>query len=92
MADQGHFERREVILKPLKLVIPIHDTILDRISLTPGSAPLYAEPYQKSLQTIDLDFYFHRAKMNYFDLIGDTLQPAEGRPNNSVFLGMVGFH
>ena len=29
--------------------------------------------------------------MNYFDLIADTLQPAEGRPNNSVFLGMVGF-
>ena len=49
--------------------MPINEAIDNRISLTPGSDPLYPEAYQKSLQTIDLDFYFHKAKMNHFDLI-----------------------
>ena len=63
----------------------------NRISLTPGSDPLYPEAHQKSLQTIDLDFYFHKAKMNHFDLIKDT-ELDEQKPNSNIFLGMVKFY
>lgn len=75
--------------KPTKFVVPVDDAIDNRISLTPGSVPLYEKPHQKCLQTIDLDFYFHKAKMNHFDLIEETLQKSKERPNNSIFLGMV---
>ena len=68
--------------------MPINEAIDNRISLTPGSDPLYSEAYQKSLQTIDLDFYFHKAKMNHFDLIEDTKMDAQNR-NSNIFLGMV---
>ena len=69
----------------------MNEEIHNRISLTPGSDPLYPEAHQKSLQTIDLDFYFHKAKMNHFDLIKDT--ELDGRkPNSNIFLGMVKFY
>ena len=68
--------------------MPINEAIDNRIALTPGSYPLYPEAYQKSLQTIDLDFYFHKAKMNHFDLIEDTKMDAQNR-NSNIFLGMV---
>ena len=70
--------------------MPINEALDNRISLTPGSDPLYSEAHQKSLQTIDLDFYFHKAKMNHFDLIKDT-QLDEQKQNSNIFLGMVKF-
>ena len=68
--------------------MPINEETGNMISLTPGSDPLYPEPHQKSLQTIDLDFYFHKAKMNHFDLIDDTKLDGQ-KQNSNVFLGMV---
>ena len=70
--------------------MPANEAIDNRISLTPGSDPLYPEPHQKSLQTIDLDFYFHKANMNHFDLIKDTEMDGQKR-NSNIFLGMVKF-
>ena len=67
--------------------MPVNEAVGNRFSLTPGSDPLYPEPHQKSLQTIDLDFYFHKAKMNHFDLIKDTELDVQKR-NSSMFLGM----
>ena len=69
----------------------MNEEIDNRISLTPGSDPLYSEAHQKSLQTIDLDFYFHKAKMNHFDLIKDTELDAQ-KQNSNIFLGMVKFY
>ena len=68
--------------------MPINEETASMISLTPGSDPLYSEPHQKSLQTIDLDFYFHKANMNHFDLIDDTKLDGQ-KQNSNVFLGMV---